>query len=290
MDSHIAPRALDQAIKEYHENGAAVLRGVLSPEWVSRGQAAIDGILEQQISGQGGDINAPGEARFFNGLFAWRYNSEIKALIFESGMAEIAAQVMGASEVKFFYDQLLVKEPGARSRTPWHQDLSYWPVSGEQVCSIWIPFDPATPESGVVTYVKGSHRWSSLYRAATWADPKSLTAARERAAFTDAQPELETLPDIDANPERYEFITWDMEPGDVILHHPLAVHGAPGNASRNVRRRALSLRWLGDDARWDDSHAHFLRLAKEMGSVPVEDMAQGDPFRGELFPVVWPTR
>jgi ectoine hydroxylase-related dioxygenase (phytanoyl-CoA dioxygenase family) len=289
MDALFAPSALDKAIAEYNENGAAVLRGVLSPEWVARGQAAIDAILLEQFSGQGGDLNAPDSPRFFNGLFTWLSNSEIKALIFESGLAEIAAQVMGASEVRFFYDQMLVKEPGAGNPTPWHQDLSYWPATGEQIMSIWIPFDRATPETGVVTYVKGSHRWNEMYRATAWSDPKNPNAAFEKAAMAGAQPELPTLPDIKAHPDKYEFITWDLEPGDVILHHPLAIHGAPGNASRTVRRRALSLRWLGDDARWDDSHAHFLRLQRAREMLPLGVQVQGEAFHGELFPVVWPT-
>lgn len=276
---------LDKAIAEYNENGAAILRGALTPEWIEIGRTAIDYTLTQQAAGN--DLNAPGEARFFNGLFAWLSQPDIKRIIFESGVAEIAAKVMGSSEARFFYDQILVKEPGAGGRTPWHQDQSYWPVSGEQVTSIWIPFDHATPETGVVTYVKGSHRWDVLYRAEAWADPKSKSAELE-AFMGKSQPELPTIPDILKHPERYEFITWDMEPGDVILHHPKAVHGAPGNASKNTRRRALSLRWLGDDARWDDSHAHFLRIPQAKEMLGLEDQTQGEPFVGDIFPTVWP--
>ena len=39
-----------------------------------------------------------------------------------------------------------------------------------------------------------------------------------------------------------------MEPGDVVFFHFRTVHGARGNAQKS-RRRALSLRWVGDDAR-----------------------------------------
>lgn len=41
-----------------------------------------------------------------------------------------------------------------------------------------------------------------------------------------------------------------MEPGDVLVHHSLAVHGAGGNRSQTRRRRAVATRWFGDDARF----------------------------------------
>ena len=42
-------------------------------------------------------------------------------------------------------------------------------------------------------------------------------------------PELEDMPDIDANRDKYELLSWDLEPGDVLMFHPLIVHGSPGN-------------------------------------------------------------
>jgi len=38
-----------------------------------------------------------------------------------------------------------------------------------------------------------------------------------------------------------------MEPGDVIAFHYRCVHGGPGNLT-NGRRRAVALRFVGDDA------------------------------------------
>ena len=60
----------------------------------------------------------------------------------------------------------------------------------------------------------------------------------------------ETVPDIDAARGDYRLLSWDMEPGDCIAFHFLTVHGAPGNASRTTRRRAIAARFTGDDARY----------------------------------------
>ena len=40
---------------------------------------------------------------------------------------------------------------------------------------------------------------------------------------------------------------WDLEPGDLTIHHVRTLHAAGGNLG-STRRRALSVRYCGDDA------------------------------------------
>jgi ectoine hydroxylase-related dioxygenase (phytanoyl-CoA dioxygenase family) len=70
-----------------------------------------------------------------------------------------------------------------------------------------------------------------------------------------------------------------MQPGDAIAFHGLVIHGAGGNRSAQRRRRAVSLRWMGDDAVFDD----------RPGTYPFEVAGQvaGTPLRGALYPRVW---
>ncbi len=51
--------------------------------------------------------------------------------------------------------------------------------------------------------------------------------------------------------DQHEIVSFDMEPGDVIAFHYRTVHSAPGTAGRTTaRRRAVSFRYLGSDARF----------------------------------------
>ena len=59
-----------------------------------------------------------------------------------SGVAAIAAELMGSRTVRLYHDHVLVKEPGTRQRTPWHQDQPYYNVDGRQNASMWFPVDP----------------------------------------------------------------------------------------------------------------------------------------------------
>lgn len=279
--------ALAEAKEAYFRDGAAVLRGVVSQAWIERLRAATDRIMAIRA---GHDINRPGDGRFFAGFFSWLGDRDLRAFIHESDLAQIAAQIMDVRKVRFFYDQLLVKEPGSSKRTPWHQDLPYWPVRGDDILSIWVPMDAATPDNGVVTYVKGSHRWNAFFPREDWNENK----APGPEAGTDEEdypkgPDGATLIDIRDHPERYEFLTWNVEPGDVLLHHPLTVHGAPGNLSASSRRRALATRWFGDDVRWNGERDNFMaRIKKANSDFPYPDqLKDGDPVSGDIFPMIW---
>jgi len=145
--------------------------------------------------------------------------------------------------MSLFYDQLFVKEPGSRTATPWHADHSYWHLAGGAVCSLWLPLD-SVPGATAVRYVAGSHEWALKHQIASF----SGDAARYAASAA-----LPALPDIDELEKRGEVrvLRWDVEPGDVIVFDSYTVHGAPGNSSNSVRRRAYATRWVSEDARFD---------------------------------------
>ncbi|MFK8031630.1 MAG: phytanoyl-CoA dioxygenase family protein [Gammaproteobacteria bacterium] len=292
---------LEDARKQYEEDGATVLRGVIDPEWIEKLTAAANS-LESGGAPSTVEFARPGEGRFFQDSFGWLRLEEYKSFLFDSNIAEVAAQIMRANVVRFFYDQTLVKEPGTPKKTPWHQDYSYWPANGEQIVSFWVPLDAATPESGVVTYIKGSHKWNAYMPVSGWSDnndaginifgdtddldPEVLV---ERAGEGAQGNQRRTLADIRANPDNYETITWNVEPGDVLIHHSHTIHGAPGNLSADKRRRAISFRFFGDDAVWDESRPHFMRVIKKNAPhFPYPQHENGDPITAPIFPVLWP--
>lgn len=295
---------LAQAALDYERDGAACLRQVVSPDLVRELGDVVDALMADGVHGFDA-VPDRSRGRFYGDVFSTLHQPVLKAFVSRSGLAEIVGKIMKSAEVRFFYDQVLVKEPGTSARTAWHQDLPYWPVTGEQVISTWVPIDAATPESGVVTYVKGSHRWAKFFPMQPFSeDPgaavnqpnpgskpdldKSALGSNAKPVYDDADgPGKHTLADVRAHPEHYEFATWDVEPGDVIIHHPLAVHGAPGNLSQARRRRAVAYRWLGDDARWDDSRPHFMRGLKNLPGFPYPALSQGAKLDAPLFPVAW---
>ena len=177
---------------------------------------------------------------------------------------------MGSQQVRLFHDHLLVKEPGTRQATPWHQDQPYYNVDGFQNCSAWMPVDPVDRES-TVEFVAGSHR-------GPWLMPRTFM---DQQAKWFPEGSLRDLPDIESNRDGFEILAWELEPGDAVFFHMLTLHAA-GGATR--RRRAFSVRFLGDDA------THAPRAWKTSPEFPglVDELPAGAPMDHPLFPVVWP--
>ena len=270
-------------ILAFYRDGAAVVRGILDAAWIERMRAAVDRALARrgEFSFDHQEKGRPG--RFRDDLFLWRRDPDFDAFMRRSPVPELAARVLGARAVRFFYDQLLVKEPGTEAPTPWHQDLPYWPIQGAQVVSIWVPFDRATAESGVVQYLAGSHLWGRTFT------PRPFGVDPGRRFETQiAAGGLEPVPDVEHDPGPQRILSWEVEPGDVILHHPLTLHFARGNATATRRRRALSLRYVGEEARWRENPASFLDSPEFASLRPLVALRDGEPLSGELFPAIWP--
>lgn len=141
----------------YSSDGVVCLRGIFPLDWIDFMAEAVDAAMADP-GPHAEEYERDGGGRFFGDLNLWKRHAEFRRFVFDSPAAEIAGRVMGATRVNFFYDQLLVKEPGTAARTPWHQDQPYWAVSGRHVASIWLPFDPVE-KSAAVEYIRGSHTW-----------------------------------------------------------------------------------------------------------------------------------
>ena len=267
MPYRITPADIDS----YDADGAVLLKGVIGREWLDRVAAAIERDIEKPGPFFHG-YDTEGRGRFHGNLRIWETDPDFRAYCFESGLAEIAAGFFGASKVNLLYDQLFVKEPGTEQPTRWHNDQPYWPVWGWQVMSFWLALDPTMAENGRLEFVRGSHRWDR------WFQPEAF--GKTEVNTYDENPDYEKMPDIDAARSDYDILAWDMEPGDVIAFHALAVHGAGGNMRDDVRRRGYTVRYTGDDARFDPRPG----TAKALWT---DELADGDPMDCNLYPVVW---
>ncbi|MSP82039.1 MAG: phytanoyl-CoA dioxygenase family protein [Alphaproteobacteria bacterium] len=273
-------------VAAYREDGAVHLAGAIDPDWVERIGRAVDRVLGEpsrlRIHHEFHDTDS-GSGRFFEAEFLWLDDPDFRALVLDSPHAEIAAVAMGSTTATFFYDQLFVKEPGTTAPTRWHQDLSYWPVRGERIVTVWMPLDAVNRDNGAVAYVRGSHRWADVFAPANFTEDTAdaMERRKDAARAMDAP-----VPDIDADPSRYDIVSWDAEPGDVILHHPRTIHGAPGNRTTNRRRRAITTRWLGDDTVYQPGSYSFIDGIRDR--LPPFQAVIGQPLAGALFPRVWP--
>ncbi|HKY95764.1 MAG TPA: phytanoyl-CoA dioxygenase family protein [Kiloniellales bacterium] len=267
MDS-VALLVTAEDIEAYRRDGAICLRGLFKP-WLATIEAGIARNMAEPGPYASENLK-PGEpGRFFDDYCNWERIAEFRDVVLNSPAAAVAAAVMGSQSAQFFHDHVLVKEPGTHRATPWHQDIPYYFTDGRQTVSFWIPIDPV--REATLRVVAGSHRWEKWVLPVKW-----LTDADFYAAGGDYLP----VPDPDAEPGRYRVLEWPLEPGDAVLFDFRALHGARGNPTAQ-RRRALSLRFVGDDV------TYGARPGRTSPPYPGHGMVPGQRLREDWFPVVW---
>jgi ectoine hydroxylase-related dioxygenase (phytanoyl-CoA dioxygenase family) len=255
-----------EQISNFQRDGAIMVRGEFA-DWVHVMAAGIARNMREP--GPYTSENAASEGRFFDDYCNWTRIPEFTRVVRESPAAQLAAAAMQSTTAQFFHDHVLVKEPGTPKPTPWHQDSPYYFVEGQQTVSLWIPLDPVREAS--LRLLAGSHRWQQMVRPVSWGD---------NSDFYESDTDWTPVPDPDANPDKNTVLEWAMEPGDAVLFDYRTAHGARGNMSSS-RRRALSLRWVGDDARFVE------RPGRTSPPFPGHQMVGGQKLREDWFPVIW---
>ncbi len=253
-------------ISDYQRDGAVVIRGAFT-DWIETIAAGIERNMREP-SPTASDLAVDGKGSFFDDYCNWERIPEFVKLVRESPAARIAAEVMQSRTAQFFHDHVLVKEPGTQKATPWHQDIPYYFVDGRQTVSFWIPIDPV--RDATLRVVAGSHQWEKLILPVRWLDQSN---------FYTSDDDYRPVPDPDTDPTM-KVLEWDMEPGDAVLFDFRTAHGARGNLAAN-RRRVLSLRWVGDDARYVE------RPGRTSPPYPGHGMAPGQKLREDWFPVIY---
>jgi ectoine hydroxylase-related dioxygenase (phytanoyl-CoA dioxygenase family) len=258
-------------VAAFRRDGALCLRGLVSPAEVELLRAGIDHNLAHPSPRAKVASDAADPGFFLEDFCCWQQNPHYRRFIVESRLAAVAAELTGSATIRLYHDHMLTKEPGTRQRTPWHQDQPYYNIEGRQNVSFWIPVDPVS-RSAALEFVAGSHR-------GPWLMPR--TFLREEARWFP-EGSLAELPDIEARRSDYPILGWELEPGDAVAFHMLALHAAAG-VEPGRRRRVFSLRLIGEDIRhapraWATS-PEFPGLAAELPA--------GAPLDHPLFPVLW---
>ncbi len=263
-------------IETFQRDGAICLHNVFEERWLEKVARGIEQNLAHP-SEFSESLDA-GSGRFFNDYCNWQKIPEYREYVMASPAAEIAARLMGSSKAIFYHEHLLIKEPGNLSKTPWHQDQPYYPVDGRQMCSIWMPLDPVPVESSL-QFVKGSHAQGPLYIPRKFATQKNYQLKDESDATGLVG--FENVPDdIDSRLDKYEILSWPLEPGDCVVFYGATLHGAAGNVSLDRSRRAFSTRWFGEEAR-------FVERPWELSPPFTGGLQVGKGMGCGLFPVVW---
>lgn len=253
----------DEDKETYARDGVVCLRQVFDPEWI---ESLVPAARRISIDQEDLGLLPTSPGRYMS-----RVIPEFRNFVFNSPLAQAAAQAIGSKTARFFLEELFSKPPKSTSKTIWHCDRMGWPVSGVMVPSIWIPLNPVEKEDSLEV-LAGSQTQDVPY----WLfspNARQMIKPDDRANHPDEAK-------LRADPNN-RFLNWKMEPGDMLVLHPWALHYSSGNTS-NDWRIAIAARIFGDDIRWEP-RPDCLNIA----GVSFDEMVPGEVPQGPAFPMLW---
>ena len=250
----------------YQKQGAILIKNIFKP-WIDLLRDGFEKVLNKPGPHARENVTNK-EGRFFEDYCNWKRINEFKKFAEESPAAQIVAEATGSKSIQLFHEHIFVKDPGTSKETPWHQDMPYYCVDGNDTGSFWIPLDPITKENSLQVLL-GSHKFPKLVRPTKWSNDKPWY--KDNDNFMD-------MPDITKMEKN--ILSSEMNIGDAILFNFKVLHSSSGNTEK-IPRRAFSMRFIGDDVKYIERGGETSPPFKGI------DLNNGAKMREDWFPVIW---
>lgn len=265
-------------IADFKANGAVLLKQKFSTDWIDMLRTGIDADLDNPTANFARHTKDPDAPAYLEDFWAWNKIPQFEAFVRQSPCAPIAAALLGAPSINLVMDNWFLREAGSTSRPPFHQDLAYFDFQGT-MCVLWLPLEPVTKDNGIA-FVKGSHLWDKLFMRVRFADGHPSFEPQEVAGQTYYPP-----PDVNADPDAYELLQWDLDLGDCIYFDMRTLHGGLSSITPTETVRRFTLRMTAPDGmiRYRGDWAKGERALFE-----AEGYKDGDKIAGDFFPELWP--
>ncbi len=229
-------RLTSAQISSYRENGFLVIEDFLDETELETWRSAVDEavLLRADKKLPDGSYHlarkAEGEVVFRQRINLWMDHDGVRALMLDSRLGKMAADLEGIDGVRIWHDQALIKMPWANPTT-WHQDNTKWSFASEHAITIWVALDEVSLQNGCMFFLPGSHKKRLEDHPA---------AGNHVGAMFDTYPEL----------GRMEPVPVVMPAGGCSLHNGLMVHAANANMTPHPRR-AFTCAYMPDHSRFN---------------------------------------
>jgi len=211
------PRKLTAAhVQQLDECGYCFPVDAIRPEQAERADTELQGFLQR--SPWPHDMRTRHKPHMY---LKW-----LSDVVRHPAVLDLAEDVLGPN-LLVWRVTLFVKLPRSDAIEDWHQDSLYWPLRGDDLVSVWIPFCDVTAECGAVRFMPGSHRGPLM--------PHRYTLTGPNATFRGQV--------IDGTVPEERAVTAEVRAGQAALFRSRTLHTSGPNRSDRVRG-AVAIRYI----------------------------------------------
>jgi len=202
-------RLSEEQVAGYRRDGYVSPVRLLDAPEVARYRRCFEAVE----ASMGGALKGTARTKFYL-RFPWAYE-----LATRPALLDIVEDLIGP-DIMLYHSMSWIKERGDECYVSWHQDNTYFGHDPCEVLTAWVALSPATPESGCMRVLPGTHRLGQLPLAPPDVSDRNLLASGMRADFDTASVEPVAMP---------------LQPGEISLHHAFLIHGSPPNVAADRR-------------------------------------------------------
>lgn len=257
----------------YQENGYLIIDDFLNAAELESWRTAVSNAIAerkgQKIPGRPGKIDeADGinkDAEYHSKVFdqlinLWQTSEEVKKLMLDPKIGEMAATLAEVDGIRIWHDQALFKKPWANP-TSWHLDTPFWSFSDRRALSIWVALDDATYANGCLFFIPGTQKGTGF---------DDLGISKNMDSIFTVYPQYKTSATVAA----------PMKAGSCSFHNGLTIHGAHANMTPGSRR-AMTCAYMPDGSTFNGNQ-NVLPDA-EIERLKIGDLLQNDALNPLIF-------
>ena len=202
-------------IKNYNKNGVIVVKNVFKRKEINLLKKKINLDIKNYSSKlKGKEINFI--KKKINSIHKFK-DPYFKKFSNQEKIKKIGKLLLNSScKIKHF--EYFAKPALVGMASPMHQDNYYWNLINPNALTIWIAIDFASKKNGSLDYLLESHK--KLYKHIASFAPGSSQKVK----------------DIKDLKRKFKTKSFDLVPGDCLIHHSQVVHGSKKNISKTSRR------------------------------------------------------
>lgn len=154
-----------------------------------------------------------------------------------------AVECLIGPDILCWASSFFAKSPGDGNYVSWHQDSTYWGLSGTDVVTAWVAFTPSTRDNGCMQVIPGTHTAEQMPHRDTHDKANMLSRGQEIAVEVDHTKAVDVI----------------LQPGEMSLHHIRIAHSSAANHGHE-RRVGFAIRYIPTRIRQLNGRSTALRV------------------------------
>jgi phytanoyl-CoA hydroxylase len=208
-------------LRDYKKNGWVIIKNFLDKkDALNKKKEILNFLKKNHNKFNGRYINYLNKKKNFSKITSFHQLEKIKKIKYLSTSGQInklAKFFLFNKKPELRASELFVKPPKSKHATPIHQDAPYWNVKGNKGLTIWIALSNSKKINGSVFYFNKSHKKGIFEHSPSYVKGSSQKVSEQRLL------------------KKYQKVITKLNPGDVLVHHCLTVHGSYTNKSNEKR-------------------------------------------------------